>query len=281
MGTGNDCKEFFHSKGILHQTTCVETPQQNGVVERKHRHLLETCRALLFHSQAPKRFWGDCLLTATYLINRFPSSILKQKSPYQVLFGTAPNYNFLKPFGCLCFISSLFRNRDKLSPTAFPGIFLGYPFGKKGYKILQLHNNQIFVSRNVKFVENIFPFAFSKPLSTLFPQCFPTSDVEDTLVFPHPCPISNATESPHSSSSSPTSSSPPPIDSTDTTLVLPSEQGILLRHSERVPQRPKYLSDYICANSYFVISPNPPSFSLHCSSFSALTTSNQVYLSDH
>jgi len=74
---------FFLSKGIIHQTSC---PQQNGVVERKHKHLLETSRALLFHSSLPIKCWGECIFTATYLINRFPSKVIKGASPFQIFF---------------------------------------------------------------------------------------------------------------------------------------------------------------------------------------------------
>lgn len=65
------------SHGILHQSSCSHTPQQNRVVERKNRHLIETARALLIHHKILLRFWADAILTAYCLINRIPSSILE------------------------------------------------------------------------------------------------------------------------------------------------------------------------------------------------------------
>ena len=72
--------------GILHQTSCVDTPAQNGVVERKNRHLLETARALLFNMHVPKHLWVDAISTACFLINRMPSSVFNWDTPYHILF---------------------------------------------------------------------------------------------------------------------------------------------------------------------------------------------------
>ncbi|KAF3679503.1 putative chalcone--flavonone isomerase-like [Capsicum annuum] len=67
-------REFMTHQGIIHQTSCPYTPQQNGIAERKSRHLIETARTLLIESHVPLRFWGDVVLTSCYLINRMPSS---------------------------------------------------------------------------------------------------------------------------------------------------------------------------------------------------------------
>ena len=76
---------FFTEKGILHETTCPQTPQQNGVAERKNRHILEITRALLIGSCAPKTYWADAVTYAIYIMNRMPSRVLSFRTPLAVL----------------------------------------------------------------------------------------------------------------------------------------------------------------------------------------------------
>ncbi|RVW28120.1 Retrovirus-related Pol polyprotein from transposon TNT 1-94 [Vitis vinifera] len=95
----DNAKEYFTSSlstylqnhGIIHISSCVDTPQQNGVAERKNRHLLEVARCLMFSSNVPNYFWGEAILTATYLINRMPSRVLTFQSPRQLFLKQFPH----------------------------------------------------------------------------------------------------------------------------------------------------------------------------------------------
>ena len=88
---------FLLENGLVHQSSCVDTPQQNGVAERKNRHLLEVARSLMFTSNIPKKFWGDAILTACYLINRMPSRVLNYRKPLDHLVDKFPELS-LTPY---------------------------------------------------------------------------------------------------------------------------------------------------------------------------------------
>ena len=163
-------KQFFADHGISHQTSCVETPQQNGRVERKHRHILNVARALLFQASLPIRFWGESVLAATYLINRTPSKILANKTPYEILFRKPPSFDHLRTFGTLCYAKRISRGSDKFQERSVRCLFIGYPVGKKAWLMYDLKEEKTFASRDVVFHENIFPFALKKQTDSTDPE---------------------------------------------------------------------------------------------------------------
>lgn len=158
-------KRFFQQMGILFQSSCVGTPQQNGRIERKHRNILEVARALMFQASLPIQFWSDCVQAAVHLINRTPTTLLEGKSPYEILFHSAPNMDLLKVFGCLCYAHNKPRQKDKFAPRSRKCVFMGYPFGKKGWRVFDLEKKEFFISRDVRFVEDVFPFSTNSPVT--------------------------------------------------------------------------------------------------------------------
>jgi hypothetical protein len=123
-------KIFFLEEGVLFQHSCVYTPQQNGVVERKHRHILKTARALHFQSHLPITFWGECILSAVHIINRLSTLLLHKKTPFEILYNKLPDYSRMRVFGCVAF-ATIVNPSSKFSPRATKCIFLGYPMGQK------------------------------------------------------------------------------------------------------------------------------------------------------
>jgi hypothetical protein len=82
--------------------------------------------------------------------------------PYEVLFGKAPSYDDMKVFGCLTYFRNTETRGDKFAPRGKAGVFLGYPLGTKGYKVYDLEKRRIIITRDTKFIEEVFPFAVTK-----------------------------------------------------------------------------------------------------------------------
>ncbi|KAH9801962.1 retrovirus-related pol polyprotein from transposon RE2 [Citrus sinensis] len=89
-------QQHLQQSGIIKQTSCPYTPQQNGVAERKHRHIMETALTMLFESSLPLKYWVEAVLTAVYLINKLPQTIIKMHTPHELLFKETPSYNEIK-----------------------------------------------------------------------------------------------------------------------------------------------------------------------------------------
>ena len=154
---------FFKRIGIEHHVSCPHAHQQNGSAERKHRHIVEMGLTLLAHSSMPLKFWDEAFLTAVFLINRLPSKIIDNKTPFEKLFGRPPEYTFLRTFGCAVWPNLRPYNSKKLEFRSKQCVFLGYSNMHKGFKCLDPKEGRVYISRDVVFDEEVFPFASLHP----------------------------------------------------------------------------------------------------------------------
>lgn len=179
--------------GIQFRMSCPYTSQQNGRAERKHRHIAEFGLTLLAQAQMPLHYWWEAFSTAVYLINRLPSQVTQNESPYSLIFHKEPDYKLLKPFGCACYPCLKPYNQHKLQFHTTRCVFLGYSNSHKGYKCLNSHG-RTFISRHVIFNEDLFPFhegflntrsplktTINNP-STSFPLCSAGNSINDASI---------------------------------------------------------------------------------------------------
>ena len=111
-------------------------------------------------------------LAAGYLIYRTPSAVLQNKTPFEVLYGHAPGYKHLRVLGSLAYAHNLDHKGDKFATRSRRCVFLGYPYGKKGWKLFDLEKEVVFTSRDVIFQEKVFPFAVQVSSLSLMSNSF-------------------------------------------------------------------------------------------------------------
>ncbi|WVZ51017.1 hypothetical protein U9M48_002209 [Paspalum notatum var. saurae] len=150
---------FFTSLGIVHHVSCPHAHQQNSAAERKHRHIVEVGLHMLAHASMPIKFWDEAFLAAAYLINRTLSKVINHDTPFERLFQKKPDYNFLRIFGCACWPNLRPYNTKKLQFRSKQCVFLGYSNSHKGYKCLDPSNGRVYISGDVIFDEEVFPFS--------------------------------------------------------------------------------------------------------------------------
>ena len=146
---------FFQSIGI-HQ--CPHTQEQNGTVERRHRHIVKTSLTLLGQCKAPFPFWNYGFETSPYLINCMPTLVLANRSPFDCLFQRSPDYHFLRTFGCLYFSFLCPYNKHKLDFQSSPLVFFCYSSFHLGYQCFDIESHRMYISRHVRFHQHVFPF---------------------------------------------------------------------------------------------------------------------------
>ncbi|KAL3690411.1 hypothetical protein R1sor_016720 [Riccia sorocarpa] len=192
-------KEFIGyclEKGITRQLTNADTPQQNGIAERKNRSLMERVRSMFIRTRLPKSLWGEVVLTACYLLNRSPTRANKGRTPYQLFMKEAPDLSNLRVFGCVAFVHVPEAERNKLSTRTRRCYMLGYDLQTKGYRCYDPQLQKIRLSRDVVFDETCFDKPQQSQLEPLpeihvdaFVPVTPSNAVPDLSIRQTPTPM--------------------------------------------------------------------------------------------
>nr|GFA51895.1 retrovirus-related Pol polyprotein from transposon TNT 1-94 [Tanacetum cinerariifolium] len=146
-------RDYYEEVDISHKTSVAHSPQQNGVVERRNRTLIETARTMLIYAQALLFLWAEAMATACFTQNRSIIRLRHGKIPYELLHNKLPDLSFFHMFGALCYPTNDSKNLGKLQPKADIGIFISYAPTKKAFRIYNRRTRRIVETIRVDFDE--------------------------------------------------------------------------------------------------------------------------------
>jgi len=142
---------------------------------------------LLAQSGLANKFWVKSFLTVVYLINRLPTLVLNNDTPFFKLYKNAPDYSSLRNFGCRCYPLLRPYAENKLSYHSIPCIFIGYCSSQKGYRCLDSVSECVYISHSVVFDENYFPAKIRipnhSPVGVVIPPGMSSSPLQIPISF--------------------------------------------------------------------------------------------------
>ncbi|XP_024200303.1 uncharacterized protein LOC112203592 [Rosa chinensis] len=140
---------YFHELGVSHEFSAPITPQQNGIVERKNRVLLDMARVMLHSADLSSNFWAKAISTACYTINRVFFRPGTDQTAYELWKGKKPNIHHLRVFGSPCYILRDREQLGKFDARSDDGIFLGYSTNSRAYRVYNKRTRIVMESINV------------------------------------------------------------------------------------------------------------------------------------
>nr|GFA29506.1 hypothetical protein [Tanacetum cinerariifolium] len=147
-------RDYYEEVGISHETSVARSPQQNEVVKRRNRTLIEAAHTMLIYAQAPLFLWAEAVATACFTQkNRSIICLRHGKTPYELLHSKLPDLSFFHVFGALCYPTNDSENLGKLQPKADIRIFIGYAPLKKAFRIYNRRTRRIIETIHVDFDE--------------------------------------------------------------------------------------------------------------------------------
>ncbi|GJT40301.1 integrase, catalytic region, zinc finger, CCHC-type containing protein [Tanacetum coccineum] len=171
---------YFAKEGIRHETSTARTPEQNGVVERRNRTLVEAARTMLSAAKVPLFFWAEAIATACFTQNRSLVIPRHEKTPYHIINARKPSVKFFHIFGSLCYIVRDGENLDKMKEKGDACIFVGYSTQSKAYRVFNKRTRMIVETIHVNFDE-LPQMASDHVSSDPGPQCSTTVLEQDSL----------------------------------------------------------------------------------------------------
>jgi hypothetical protein len=144
---------FLEDEGVKHELSSPYTLQQNGVVERKNKTLLDMARTMLDEYKTPDWFWAEAINTACYSINRLYLHRILKKTSYKLLIGKKPNVSYFRVFGSKCFILIKRGRKSKFAPKGVEGFLLGYDSNTRAYRVFNKSTELVEVSCDIVFDE--------------------------------------------------------------------------------------------------------------------------------
>jgi transposase InsO family protein len=144
----NEFSEYLKEHGIQRKYSCSYSPQQNGVAERKNRHIVEITCAMLNEKNLPNYFWAEAVTTAVCIMNRTPIEVIHGMTPKEKFTCKKPNVSHLKVFGCIAYVHVPDEKRSKLDSKAKKCIFIRYSLEQQKYKCFNPSTWNLQVSRD-------------------------------------------------------------------------------------------------------------------------------------
>jgi hypothetical protein len=236
--SSDELKKYLSKRGIHHEYTVHDSPEQNGVAERVNRTVVEHARALLIGADFPKALWAEAVNHAVYLKNRSPTRALTNKTPFEVVHGEKPDLSGIRRFGCTIYVKIL--DAGKLDERAKAGKFLGYDNESKGYRVLWPDTHRVSVERDVKFAPDEattgdVQFEGENERIVLHNTSKPTSEASKTPATPTPSPVTTSQSTPPATVNHPSPTLP-------TTSLPEPEPAVEPRSTRRVQFPPGYYS---------------------------------------
>ncbi|GJU48734.1 uncharacterized mitochondrial protein-like protein [Tanacetum coccineum] len=145
--------EYFAKEGIRHETSTTRTAEQNGVVERRNRTLVEAARTMLSVAKVPLFFWAEAIATTCFTQNRSLVIPRHEKTPYHIINGRKSSVKFFHIFGSLCYIVRDGGNLDKMKEKGDACIFVGYSTQSRAYRVFNKRTRVIVETIHVNFDE--------------------------------------------------------------------------------------------------------------------------------